>query len=290
MPNLCVIILNYFSPNNTEACVSSLVDQEFDTLYLIDNSADAHQAQCINSLANKLRDQDIKFKIIVLISKENLGFGAGINSAIKHDYQQSGGHELYLLLNNDTVLPSNTIKVLLEEKQKDPEIALLSPKIEWGGRDISYYGYIEFLGHVSSYPKKFAQPYVSGCCLLVDSELIDSDHTLFDDAFFMYGEDIYLNWKAKQQGKQIYCTDKVTIFHEGSGSSSHGGLFYEYHVARGHVLLGLKVNRPLYKKIAYILGRVFYLFMRGCLRSVRYRSVIPLQAYFMAWLPIKVRI
>ena len=290
MQKTCVIVLNYFSSENTESCVYSLIGQPFNTLYLVDNSADEQQEIFITGLAKKLKNQGADFKVEHIISNENVGFGKGINCAIKEDFLKTGGHDLYLLLNNDTVLPNNTISVLLEEKQQRPNVFLLSPKINWGGVDVCYHGYIEQLGHVTHYSTKFSKPYISGCCVLVDSKLIDETHNLFDEAFFMYGEDVLLNWKAKRMGGEIFCTNRVTIFHKGSGSSSHGELFYEYHVARGHVLLALKLKDSIVGIISFVLGRVVYLFLRGVLRSVRYRSFIPMKAYLMSWFPLKIRI
>ena len=283
MSKVCVVVLNYFSHKNTEACVKSLINQRLDTLYLVDNSADKQQAEFIYEIADRLTNCGATFAVTVLISESNVGFGAGINFAIKHDFKNTGGHDLYLLLNNDTVLPQNTLEVLIEEKSNKPNVALLSPKINWGGEVMCYRGYIALLGHVTKQPTRLAAPYLTGCCLLVEAELIDENNSLFDEEFFMYGEDIWLNWKAQQLGKEIYCTDKVTIFHEGTGSTTHGNFFYEFHVARGHILLAKKLGNTMPYKIAMVVGRLFYLPARSILRCFRYRKMDPLKALVEAF-------
>ena len=112
---------------------------------------------------------------------------------------------------------------------------------------------------------------------------------LFDEDFFMYGEDVWLSWHVMRLGYRLACATSTSIEHEGSASSKHGGLFYEYHSARVHVLLGLKMVRHPIEVPALIVGRIFYLLARALFRSVRFRSMNPLRAYLMAWFPIELR-
>ena len=282
MKKLCIIVINYFSYKNTEACLQSLINQPFDTLYLIDNSNDCEQEKLTRELGATLKNSNIKFDVVVSISQTNLGFGTAINNTIKKDIEQRLGHENYLLLNNDTILPKNTIKTLSEEKQKRPNVGLLSPQIDWNGDLVSYRGYNKYLGHGTSPNAFLATPYLTGCCLLVDHSLTNAEYGLFDPDFFMYGEDIWLNWKAKKMGKEIFCTNKITIFHEGSGSSNHGDYFYEYHVVRGHVLLDRKIANNNADRMTMFIGTLIYLPARAIIRSIRFRSLVPLKAALTA--------
>ena len=282
-PRICVIVLNYFDYAGTKRCVSSLIGQKFDTLYLVDNSGDQQEAKLTYKIKSFLEQQNISFEIELLVNLKNLGFGSGINAAIKTDRKKSGGHDYYLLLNNDAVLTERTIERLVKKCIDNPNIALASPLIEWAGRPVRYYGYNKLFGHVTSTPTPYAQPYLSGCCLLADKILIDDSGKLFDEDFFMYGEDIELNWRAKKLGKKICCVDEITIFHEGTGSSKHGEFFYEYHVARGHFLLGVKARTSENRISIYSISRVLYLSVRAAIRVVRYRNFAPLIATYMAF-------
>jgi GT2 family glycosyltransferase len=136
--------------------------------------------------------------------------------------------------------------------------------------------------------KPLSFPYLSGCCLLFRRSLVENE-PLFDEDFFMYGEDVYLSWRIQKTGKAITCTDDVTIIHEGTGSSNHGDLFYEYHVARGHILLALKTCEHHYDLPLFMLGRILYLSTRALIRSLRYFNLTPFVALVLCWFPLKIR-
>jgi GT2 family glycosyltransferase len=104
---------------------------------------------------------------------------------------------------------------------------------------------------------------------------------LFDEDFFMYGEDAELSYRLTQQGWHIHCADQLLALHEGSGSSGSGTAFYEYHTARGHLLQSAKLQgaRPTF---ARHLGRVLYLPTRAVLRSIRAGTFVPMTALYRA--------
>jgi len=288
LSSICVIIINYFDHISTQKCVDSVIGQKFDTLYLVDNSGDKNEARLTQKIKNSLDKKKLPFHSELLINSKNLGFGAGINAAVKADISKTGGHGYYLLLNNDAVLTENTIQIMAEKCVKNPDIALASPLIDWGGKPLGYYGYNKLFGHVTSSPTPFSKPYLSGCCLLVSHVLISDQGNIFDEDFFMYGEDIELNWRAKDMGKNICCIDDVRIYHQGSGSSNHGEYFYEYHVARGHFLLGIKASFSEKKITIYTMARIFYLSVRALIRYFRFSSFIPIYATVSAFINVMI--
>lgn len=283
-PSVCIIILNYFDHISTTKCVESLLNQKFNTLYLVDNSGDEGEAKLTEKIKANFEDKGVSFNIELLINQANLGFGTGVNVAVDEDRKKTGGHDYYLLLNNDALLVDKTIETLVQTTRQNPNVALVSPAIEWAGKRVTYHGYFKLIGHVTSNLSAYAEPYISGCCLLVDKCLLNENKQIFDEDFFMYSEDIELNWRAKKMGKEIYCAEDVTIFHEGSGSSSHGGYFYEYHVARGHWLLGIKAGQSERKLSHYTLLRIVYLSLRSLIRTYRYKSIKPLKATFFSFI------
>ncbi len=276
----CVIVLNYFDFNITLKCIESLIGQQFDTLYIVDNSGDKAEALLTQSIKDILMSQEVSFKVEVLVNEKNLGFGAGINAAVEKDIEKTEGHSYYLLLNNDAILIPKTIETLVKRCSLNENIALVSPRINWGGELVSFRGYNKYLGHVRSAPNKNAEPYLTGCCLLVDKVLVNSKGHIFDEDFFMYGEDIELNWRAKNMGKEICCADEVTIFHEGTASSKQGEYFYEFHVARGHWLLSEKISTNLFEKILFIQAHFIYFLIRAMVRAWRYQKWDPLVAFW----------
>ena len=67
-----------------------------------------------------------KFPSVTLIkSKVNLGFGKANNLGIKHAL--NNGAEAVFLLNQDTWIFENTIQILADNLQKNPDFGILSP-------------------------------------------------------------------------------------------------------------------------------------------------------------------
>jgi len=285
--SICVIVLNFSSVERTERCVRSLLGQGIDTLYVVDNSGEESQARVLEGVCGRLSAQGATFGIHLLINAENLGFGRGINRAVQMDLR-SGGHDCYLLLNDDAMLPSRGAAGLLRQMNSREDVGLVSGKILADDREIRFLWYQRWFGHVSrkSIPGSF--PYLPGACLLVHRSLL-SNGQMFDEAFFMYGEDVALTWKTMQRGLTVACADEVEVVHEGSASSILGSYFYEYHVARGHVLLARRLARHAWEIPLMLVGRFAYLLPRAVLRALRSRSSVPLLAAVMAWYPMRMR-
>jgi N-acetylglucosaminyl-diphospho-decaprenol L-rhamnosyltransferase len=279
---LCTIVINYYGAYKTERCLASLFGQAIDTLVLVDNSADEDERHRLEAILSSLKDRRCRFIIKTRFNDTNLGFGKAINQVIRDDQKSTGGHDYYLLINNDAEATPGLVAGLMRAAATHPNAALVSPHIRWGDGDLGYYWYQPFLGHVSRLPWLGSFSYLSGCCLLVDAELAPNG-ALFDEDFFMYGEDIDLTARAVRAGRAIVCVDDLLVIHEGSGSSRHGGLFYEYHVARGHVLLAGKLADHRATRILFTAGRALYLTARAMVRSLRYRRGTPIRALLLAW-------
>ena len=228
----------------------------------------------------------LDFPLELLFNNENLGFAAAINGAIRHDIETTGGHSHYLLLNNDAQANSGLVAGLLESHALHPKRRLVSPSIQWGDELIRYHYYQPYLGHITSraFPGSF--PYLSGCFLLVDARALQNG-TLFDKDFFMYGEDAELSYRILQSGGQLHCADHLVALHQGAASSRNGSMFYEYHVARGHVLLAKKLSRNRLEQTIFMIGRIGYMLARALIRATRNRSLTPLRAYLLCWRPAR---
>jgi hypothetical protein len=68
-------------------------------------------------------------------------------------------------------------------------------------------------------------------------------------------------------------------------------MFYEYHMARAHILLATKTWRYSFLEIPFMLiSKASVLCIRASFRSLRFRSFVPLKAFFMAWRALNVRV
>lgn len=280
--SVCAIVINYFGAARTVRCLESLIREPLANLILVDNSADTQEQAELARLIAQEQFEGAPFPIQMINSRQNLGFGRAVNQAIAADIARNGGHAYYLLMNNDAEASSGLLQHLLDAAHDDPDKALYAPRIRWGADEVGYHWYQPYLGHVTRSPFPGAFRYLTGCCLLVDAELV-SDAALFDEDFFMYGEDILLSAKAAALGRGTECVENVTVLHEGSGSARNGSFFYEYQVARGHVLLAKKLARSRRQRLLMTLGRVMYLGARALVRAARCRTASPIRAYFRAW-------
>jgi N-acetylglucosaminyl-diphospho-decaprenol L-rhamnosyltransferase len=264
--SVAAIILNYFGTEKTLGCLLSLIDEELATIWLVDNSANKAELEKLQKALSDL-PESLREKVRLLISKENLGFGKAINWAISQDKNTSLHHTHYLLLNNDAVVHSGLVRGLCDRMLAEPSCALAAPRLVYPEFELINGWYYRHLGYVTFKMTKsrIVLPFLTGCCLLVDSEIILDSGQLFDDDFFMYGEDIWLSWYVMSIGRSIASVPEVSLYHEGTGSSKKGTLFYEYHSARAHVLLAKKISRNASESALNLAGRVFiFSYERSC--------------------------
>jgi GT2 family glycosyltransferase len=117
-PSVSIIIINYNTFELTSQCIRSIYEKttgiDFEIL-VVDNASQ----ECDPELFLK------EFPKIKLIkSAENLGFAKGNNLGIKH--AQS---DVMLLLNSDTVLKNNAIKLCYNQLINRPEVGVVTCKL-----------------------------------------------------------------------------------------------------------------------------------------------------------------
>lgn len=276
MPTVCAIILDYFGISKTIACLTSLIDQGLDTVIVVDNSGDKRANMQLKEALKRFQHPELPFTIHQIYNSRNLGYAAGINNALRW-IEKNQPHQYYLLINNDAQATPDMLTQLLKFVNKHDNTALASPVIETGHERITGYWYHRFSGLIFSHTAIGTFPYLTGCCLLVDRRIVGEG--LFDEDFFMYGEDVELSWRLRRSGWNTACASRALVLHEGTGSSHHGGFFYEYHVARGHLLLAGKLVRHRWEIPFLYSGKFLILSIRAVLRSIRFRSPVPLKAW-----------
>lgn len=276
MHTCCAIILDYFGSSKTIACLTSLLDQGLDTVMVVDNSGDRQANIQLQEALNKFRLRELPFTIHHITNQKNLGYAAGVNNALSW-LENNYPYHYYLLINNDAEATPGMLPNLLKFMQEHVRTAITAPMIDIGQKKITYSWYHRYSGLVFSHRIIGTFPYLTGCCLLVDQRIISGG--LFDEDFFMYGEDVELCWRLRLSGWKTACVNQARVLHEGTGSSHHGGGFYEHHVARGHLLLAKKLAKHRWEVPCLYLGRLLTLSARAVLRAIRFRSLVPITAW-----------
>lgn len=281
---ICAIVLNYRDAARTEACLCSLLGQGLDAVLVVDNSADE---RAIGELADMMERQKVQadYALYLINPGCNLGFARGVNLALNNAAaRQCDG---FLLINNDAVaLPGMVTR--LSSELADSGMSMVAPTvIDAAGKQQSMLWYQRFFGLLTTHPLPGSFPYLSGCCLLVRREMLE-EGKLFDEDFFMYGEDALLGWRlACAQKKPLRLSDAF-VRHDEVGSSRRGQLFYEYHMARAHVLLAMKTWRHPLEKPLLLASKCVGLSLRALWRSLHFGNIVPLKAFFMAWRALEI--
>lgn len=287
-PTICAIVLDYYGAQRTKNCLLSLIDQGLTTVYILDNSRNREAIDTLQQVVDQVRACRADFKVKLLSTGQNLGFAKGVNYVIAHDKQTAAPHDYFLLLNNDAVAGPGLVHGLLNTLQRQPDIVVASPKVisSDSGREKGIW-YHRYLGLLLSRPGRFSFHYFTGCCLMFHHELIENGD-LFDESFFMYGEDTELGWRLYRQGKTTTYASEVFVEHEYGPSVDRSSFFYEYHMARGHLLLSCKtLTHPLEMPIL-LATKLIGLSARAIVRCFRYRTLMPICSLLVAWLPLRV--
>ena len=283
-------MLDYRQARKTGICLESLRGEALDTVYVVDNSGDTAHSRELTATLESLRSQDIGFRIEQLGTGENLGFAAGVNLAIETDLGSQAPHDRYLLINNDAIAEPGLVACLQQALQPDSGICVAAPGIVSAAAGTEYtLSYNRYLGLLTRRATPFSFQYASGCCLLVDRSALEGDR-LFDPDFFMYCEDACLCWRLQREGRTVSVAEEARVYHEAGASSRKAGLFYEYHTARGHVLMAFKVYRHPLEIPLMLVCRLASLSLRSLNRCIRYRSLVPAWAFLLAWYPASIRV
>ena len=228
MTKVAAVVVNYNTCPHLLTCVRSLRADGVTDVVVVDNaSADDSCA------ALRRSDPDA----VLLPMTSNLGFGTAANRGV-----EVAEAEYVLILNPDTVVEPGTTKALVEALDRHPTLAVVGPRME--NVDGSLYpsarrfpDLVDAAGHaflglvVPSNP--FTRRYrmldwdhqhagevdwVGGACLLVRRSAFQSVGG-FDEAYFMYAEDVDLCWRLRREGWGIGYEPAGRVVHSLGGSS-----------------------------------------------------------------------
>jgi O-antigen biosynthesis protein len=169
----------------------------------------------------------------LIISASNEGYAAACNKGI-----MASSGDFILILNPDTVVQPDAVKVAMTFMQGHPDAGAAGARLVDGGGNFlpeskrgfpspltsffrltgigklfprSAFFNAYYLGHLSEYETCRAD-ILTGAFMLIRREALDTAG-LFDTAFFMYGEDIDLCWRIRKAGFYNYYLPGVLVTH-----------------------------------------------------------------------------
>lgn len=240
MLRLSVIIVNYNVRHFLEQALGAVrramqgIEGE---IWVVDN----------NSVDDSVRMVRERFpEVNLIVNDHNPGFGAANNQAI----QQSAG-EFVLLLNPDTLVEEDAFHKCIAFMEAHPDAGALGVKLIDGsgkylpeskrGFPSPWVAFCKTFGLSALFPRsRFFNRYylghldpeqthevevLAGCFMFIRREALNRTG-LFDEAFFMYGEDIDLSYRLTQSGFKNYYFPETSIIHYKGESTKKGSLNY----------------------------------------------------------------
>jgi N-acetylglucosaminyl-diphospho-decaprenol L-rhamnosyltransferase len=227
--SISAVVVSYNSAADLPDCLRSLRSEGVAEVVVVDNASADSSVEVVQRV-----DPDAG----IVQTGANLGFGSAANRGVA---VTTGDH--VLILNPDTVVEPGTLKALSEALDRDPGLAAVGPRLE--NVDGSLYPSVRrfpdltvafghaFLGLV--WPRNPATrryrmldwdhdrpaagvDWVSGACVLVRRSAFDMVGG-FDEAYFMYVEDVDLCWRLGQAGWRIGYEPAGRVVHALGGSS-----------------------------------------------------------------------
>lgn len=237
-PLASAIVLNYNGRGFVEESVRSLLEQDLPGLevLVVDNgSTDGSADEVERAFAGRVR---------VLRSPRNLGFGAGNNVALR---EARGRH--IILLNNDAVAAPSFARELVAAAEGDASIGMVAAKVvEYTRRDV-----LDTVGHLM-YPDGLNRGrgrletdhgqydgcrttlFPSGAAALYTRRMLD-DIGLFDESFFLYGDDAELGLRGRVAGWGCALAPRAVAYHHYSRSAGAYSRLKAFYVERNRVLV-----------------------------------------------------
>lgn len=250
IPQISIIIVNYNTFDEIVKCINSVVLHSSNINYeiiVIDN----------NSVERDIENLSVLFpNIILILSGENKGFGAGCNIGAK----KAKGKYL-LFLNPDTIVENDIINELYLFMEKTPNAVALSPNFIYPNGDQGYtFNYFpdivweiyELFGRGYGYRiKRFNKmiktfsiertplkvDWNTGACLFVSASKF-CDINGFDENYFLYYEDVDLQLRLKEKGGDIYNLPYINVVHSTNASTkkSIDDSVYYYNMGKSKLL------------------------------------------------------
>ena len=226
-PLLSIIIVAYQSRDEIGPCLTSLPREIAGgtvEVIVVDNSPGDGTTEIVHRDFPRVR---------YFASSSNLGFGRANNLGYR---QASGEHVLFL--NPDTISNADALEHCLRRLQTEPDIGLISPKLVQrdGSMDLAcrrsiptlWDGFCRATGLAAAFPRTalFAGynlthlpedgtcdvGAINGAFMMTRREVLGRVG-LFDETFFMYGDDLDLCIRIARAGYRIVYDGRVQIIH-----------------------------------------------------------------------------
>ena len=208
-------------------------------VYLIDNSPN-DALRVMGKFSPKIR----------YIHNANIGYGGAHNLAIREAMELDSDY--HAVVNPDIVFEEGVLEALSTYMDAHPEVGWVMPRVEYPDGELQYLCKLlptpadlilrrffptsigvrardRFEMRSSGYDREMNVPFLSGCFMFLRVDALRKIG-LFDERFFMYGEDIDLSRRMHAIYKTIYYPE-VSIVHVHEKASFKSRKMLRIHIA-----------------------------------------------------------
>lgn len=261
---IAVAVVSFNTRDVLEACLASVVAARPPETVVIDNGSTDGSIELVRAGFPDVR---------LIVNEQNLGYGAAANQAFA-----SSSAPAVLLLNSDTVVAPDSLDALGAFLAAHPGTAVVGPRLanSDGSLQRSTYPYPsaadtllgesglhllvrrvpllrERLWRTWSHDAARRVPWVLGAALAIRREPFESVGG-FDEAFFMYGEEVDLCRRLHQAGFETYFAPVTTVVHLGGVSTDMRGpeMQREFLVSKRRYMLRHESRRSAARLLAVL--------------------------------------
>jgi len=248
-PTVAVIIITFNGSKFINKCLNSLKEQTYPkkdfSVIVVDNASTDNSIDLIEKNHSTVK---------LIKNKENSGFGSACNIGIR----EANSVDYVILLNQDSWVEKDWLEQLVKVMEKNQKA---------GCCGAAEHDYDE--KPVSESKKKNestkAGCWMGGGSLIIRKKALD-DAGLFDEIYFMYGEDMDLTWRIQIAGWIIIKTSKAIWHHHGRKRSVSSTDWRVYYSWRNRIFVLLKFGST--RQIISSIKKYFTYFMYGRKKSV----------------------
>lgn len=261
------VILNWNGTKDTKECIESLLNIDLLNIELsilvIDNFSEEFDS---------LKDFCFVRNIDFIRLGYNSGFARANNIGILEGLVDNSDY--IWILNNDLTFKRDSLKILIEFMEREPDVAVGSPKLFFydnksqptgtAGKFIPLNPKLTHVDHnlnCDAYVDHFI-----GAAIFLRTEYVSLIGLIPED-YFMYREETDWMLNISNAGFKIAYVDSAHVYHKVSASTGHATPFQEYYMTRNTLIL---VKRHFKKYFYYYL--IIYPIYRFISISLKYRE------------------
>lgn len=222
-PTVTAVIVSYNVRDLLLRCIAALRADGVVDIVVVDNASHDGSAGAVRSSEPG---------VTLLALDTNLGFGAGANRGAA---RASGDH--LLIVNPDVTVEPGSTKALVDALERDPGLGLVGPRIETPSGEVypsarafpnlgdaAGHAFLHFVWPTNPFSRRYRMldwdresvrdvDWVAATHILVRRRAWD-DVGGFDEAYFMYMEDVDLCWRLRTLGWRTGYDPAARVTHE----------------------------------------------------------------------------